>query len=68
MTNFERKRNDGPPGVHLAIRLELLAGIRGIIGSQPRRPGERDECQERCDGRDAPFVVPGQYLHHFPTM
>src|ERR1017187_1927746 len=33
MTNFERKKNDGPPGVHLAIRLELLAGIRGNIGS-----------------------------------
>jgi len=45
-----------------------LGAIFRIIGSQSRRPGERDECQERCDGRDAPFVVPGQYLHHFPTM
>ena len=33
MANFERKKNDGPRGVHLAIRLELLAGIRGNIGS-----------------------------------
>ena len=35
MTNFERKRNDGPPGVHLAIRLELLAGIRAAVVETP---------------------------------
>src|SRR5260370_33617737 len=30
LTNFERKKNDGPLGVHLAIRLEILAGIFDI--------------------------------------
>ena len=33
MTNFEQKKNDDPLDVHLAIRLEILAGIRGNIGS-----------------------------------
>ena len=32
MTNFEQKKNDDPLDVHLAIRLEILAGIRGNIG------------------------------------
>ena len=33
MTDFEQKKNDDPLDVHLAIRLEILAGIRVNIGS-----------------------------------
>jgi hypothetical protein len=34
MTNIEQKKNADPLDVYLAIRLEILAGIRGNIGSR----------------------------------
>jgi hypothetical protein len=52
MTNIEQKKNADPLDVYLAIRLEILAGIRGNIGSKVKAapPSNQAHRQESSEG------------------